>query len=126
MAVRPAHTPIILHASVSLLKFICLQRVQIPCTNNNKHQSWLSATDPGKRSDGNSDLKPGGGGGGGSSSPRSQCKMSDDDMFPGWLLRETEFRQLSSADPSMLERRREDAATWIKQEVFMRQRGDDA
>lgn len=38
-------------------------------------------------------------------------------MFPEWLRREMEFRQLSSADPSTLERRREEAASWIKQEV---------
>lgn len=38
-------------------------------------------------------------------------------MFPEWLRREMEFRQLVNADPSMLERRREEAASWIKQEV---------
>lgn len=38
-------------------------------------------------------------------------------MFPEWLRREMEFRQLTSADPSTLERRREEAASWIKHEV---------
>lgn len=59
------------------------------------------------------------GGGGGSCYPHAQCKGGDSDMFPGWLLREIDFRQLASADSSALERRREDAAKWIKQEVLL-------
>lgn len=54
-----------------------------------------------------------------SSSPHAQGNEGDDDVFPGWLLREMEFRQLASAEPSALERRREEAATWIKQEVLL-------
>lgn len=38
-------------------------------------------------------------------------------MFPDWLRREMESRQLANADPSTLERRREEAARWIKHEV---------
>ncbi len=49
------------------------------------------------------------GGGSGFSPPHS--------MFPGWLIHEMESRQLASADPSTLERRREEAAEWIKKEV---------
>ncbi|CAM9469568.1 unnamed protein product, partial [Scytosiphon promiscuus] len=50
-------------------------------------------------------------------SPSKESCRDDDRMFPDWLLREMEFRQLASAEPSTLERRREEAATWIKQEV---------
>jgi len=50
------------------------------------------------------------GGVGGSSPPHS--------VFPQWLLREMESRQLASADPSTLERRREEAEDWIKKEVL--------
>jgi len=50
------------------------------------------------------------GGVGGSSPPHS--------VFPRWLLREMESRQLASADPSTLERRREEAEDWIKKEVL--------
>lgn len=44
------------------------------------------------------------------------------DIFPRWLLREVEFRQLVHAHPAALERRREEAAAWIKQEVVRRVR----
>lgn len=40
------------------------------------------------------------------------------DVFPRWLLRETEFRQLAHTGAAALEKRRDEAAAWIKQEVI--------
>lgn len=38
-------------------------------------------------------------------------------IFPRWLLREAEFRQLAHVEPSAVEKRREEASAWIKKEV---------
>lgn len=38
-------------------------------------------------------------------------------IFPRWLLREADFRQLAHVDPSTVEKRREEASMWIKKEV---------
>lgn len=89
-------------------------------SHNDKHQpafsTWSSAKASGKISFGNSDAKTDVG----SSSPHCRGFRNDDATFPEWLRREMEFRQLTSADPSTLERRREEAATWIKKEVSIK------
>lgn len=89
---------------------------------NNKHRSGFSAWSCGKSVGEKSVIDPNTNPGCavGVSYTQSSSKESagdQDRMFPSWLLREMEFRQLTCADPTTLERRREEAATWIKQEV---------
>lgn len=56
--------------------------------------------------------------------PRQQCQWGGvHNVFPRWLLREVEFRQLAHAEPAALKQRRERAASWIKQEVRCVQKG---
>ncbi|CAM9305215.1 unnamed protein product [Ectocarpus sp. 4 AP-2014] len=88
-------------------------------TDNNRHAALPEWSTSKKCGSFDSKLNCFGGVGGGTSpsSPHSQCKEGNHAMFPGWLLREMELRQLASADPSTLEKRREEAALWIKKEL---------
>lgn len=55
--------------------------------------------------------------GGGESSRTKAQRQQEHSVFPAWLLREGDFRQISQSDSVVVERRREEAAAWIKQEV---------
>lgn len=54
---------------------------------------------------------------GDSSRSKSQRQAREHKVFPAWLLREGEFRQISESDYAVVKRRRQEAAAWIKQEV---------